>query len=147
MEPISKRAPSKKVDYYGTFLEAVREAPPEEQEEPAAVADAPVVEAPAADAPVVVEAEAGAEAGAAAAAADDAVVEEAPVNPVDVLVVLRDAGTLEMAKLQAMTKLPFTRFAAVMAKLDEAGLVKISGSPGSETVEILPAGLTLASLG
>jgi predicted transcriptional regulator len=52
-----------------------------------------------------------------------------------------------MAQLQSMTNLPFTRFAGVMAKLDEAGLVKISGSPGSETVEITSAGVTLASLG
>lgn len=109
-----------------------------------------MAEMPVGEEPAVVEAEVGAEADPAAGGVEaevGAVVMEAAVNPVEVLVVLRDAGTLEMAKLQAMTNLPFTRFAGVMAKLDEALLVKISGSPGSEKVEILPAGLTLASLG
>jgi hypothetical protein len=138
MEPISKRAPSKKVDYYGTFLESVRQAPPEGQE------NEQTVETPA-DETAVMEALPDATAGDDAAAEPEA--QDATVNPVEVLVVLRDSGPVEMAKLQSMTNLPFTRFAGVMAKLDEAGLVKISGSPGSETVEITSAGVTLASLG
>jgi hypothetical protein len=139
MDPISKRAPSKKVDYYGSYLEALRQAPPDEQEltnEVAAGEEPATVVEPSPDVVAVGD-----------DVAEESASAEAAVNPVDVLVVLRDSGPLEMAKLQAMTNLSFTRFAGVMAKLDEAGLVKISGTPGAESVEILPAGVTLASLG
>lgn len=134
MDPGSKRASSKRVDYYGTFLEAVREPQSEvEQNVPSPQELPPQDLPPARDT---------------ASPPADAAAEEEVVDPIELLRVLRDAGgTQGMSQLQQTTNLRFSRFADIVAKLEEAGLLKITGTPGSEKVELKPAGATLAELG
>lgn len=138
MDPGNKRASSKRADYYGTFLEAVKEPQSTVQQESprqdSVQREFPrEVVPPAGD---TLPAPAGAEA------------EEEVVDPIALLKVLRDAGgTQDMSQLQATTNLRFSTFAEIVAKLEEAGLLKIGGKPGSEMVELMPAGATLAELG
>lgn len=131
---MSKRAPSKKADYYGTFLDSVRQESPDQQ----ATLEEPDVPTP----PEAAEADDGGE-----EVAGEPAAEEEVIDPIALLKVLRETGTQSMTTLQATTNLRFSKFAEIVGKLEEAGLVKISGQPGSEQVELLQAGATLADLG
>lgn len=137
MDPASKRGTSKKADYYGTFLEAVKEPQSTVQQE--SPRQDSVQRVPQQDIPPALDAvppPVGAEG------------DEEVVDPIALLKVLRDAGgTQGMSQLQATTNLRFSSFAEVVAKLEEAGLLRITGTPGSEKVELMPAGATLAELG
>ena len=135
MDPINKGAPSKKADYYGTFLDSVRQESPDQQVQQ----NDPDVAVPAE--------EAGADVAGEEAPAEPVAAEEEMVDPIALLKVLRETGTQSMTTLQATTNLRFSKFAEIVGKLEEAGLVLISGQPGSEQVELLPAGATLADLG
>ena len=144
MDPASKRGTSKKADYYGTFLEAVKEQQSTVQQE------SPRQESPRQDSvqrefPLEVVPPAG---DALPAPAEGAESEFEVVDPIALLKALRDAGGPQgMSQLQATTNLRFSSFAEVVAKLEEAGLLRITGTPGSEKVELMPAGATLAELG
>jgi hypothetical protein len=141
MEPTSKKAPSKRADYYGTFLEAVKQAPPDVQQRgPVEAQPQEPIGVPPAGEQTAVNPAAPHE------AAEGANVAEA-VDPISLLKVLRDSGAQPMTQLHATTNLSFSRFSQVFAKLEEAGLVTISGNPGSENVELSAAGKTLADLG
>jgi hypothetical protein len=140
MEPTSKKAPSKRADYYGTFLEAVKQAPPDVQQRgPVEAQPQQPIGVPPGGEQAAVNPAAPPEAG------EGANVEA--VDPISLLKILRDSGAQPMTQLQATTNLSFSRFSQVFAKLEEAGLVTISGNPGSENVELSAAGKTLADLG
>lgn len=139
MDPGNRRASgsSKRADYYGTFLEAVREDDVQQGDVQQGIPSRQrLPQRDASPGPDTTLPQA------------DAAAEEEVVDPIELLRVLRDSGGMQgMSKLQATTNLHFSRFAEVVAKLEEAGLLKITGTPGSEKVELMPAGATLADLG